>query len=243
MLHNFHVNSSSRSRAFWSAFSFLAMTLFVLGIAPARAGSVDIVVESTTALPGTVGQFDVLLQNNSASAVSIAAFSVDVLLTDTTNVTFSGINNATAAPYIFSITGSFPPGFIGNLLPMEASGNDLSNGAQVVNPGDTWGLANVTYIVNSAAPLGTIVPVTLELNPVFLPPPGGTGLVDPTGAPVPFDLVNGTIAVASSSIPEPRVGDFAGDLESGIGAGKPIRTARQSTFQPRLNIMGWTRNR
>lgn len=203
MLYNLHISSSKRSRAFRAAYGFLAMTLFVLGIPPARAGSVDIVVESTTAAPGTVGHFDVLLQNNSASAVSIAAFSVDVLLADTTNVNFTGIDNATGAPYIFSITGSFPPGFSGNLLPMEADGNDLSNGFQFVNPGSTWGLADVAYIVSSAAPLGTIVPVTLELAAVFLPPPGGTILMDPSGAPVPFDLVNGTITVESSSVPEP----------------------------------------
>ena len=111
------------------------------GGSPSRAGTVSIVVESTSALPGTTGSLDVLLQNNSASAVSVTAFSVDVLLADTTNVVFTAIDNATTAPYIFSITGSFPPGFSSNLLPMEASGMDLSNGMQVVNPGDTWGLA------------------------------------------------------------------------------------------------------
>ena len=86
------------------------MAVLLLGVAPARAGSVDIIVESTKAAPGTVGQFDVVLQNNSASAVDIAGFSVDVLLSDTTNVNFTGINNATIAPYIFSITGSFRTG-------------------------------------------------------------------------------------------------------------------------------------
>ena len=80
---------------------------------------------------------------------------------------------------------------------------DVSNGFQVVNPGDTWGLADISYLVNSAAPLGTIVPVALELAPVFLPPPAGTSLLDPSGNPVPFSLVNGTITVATASVPEP----------------------------------------
>ncbi len=63
----------------------------------------------------------ILLENNSASAVSVAAFGMDVLVTDTNNVVFSAIINATTARYIFSITGSFPPGFHSNLLTMEAA--------------------------------------------------------------------------------------------------------------------------
>jgi hypothetical protein len=203
MLHSLRTRLSNRSRTFRATIGLFVMAVLLLGVAPARAGSLDIIVESTTAAPGTVGQFDVVLQNNSASAVNIASFSVDVLLSDTTNVNFTGINNATITPYIFSLTGSSPPGFTGNLLPMEASGMDLSAGAQVVNPGDTWGLADISYLVDPAAPLGTIVPVALELTPVFLPPSGGTSLLDPTGAPVPFSMVDGTITVGTASVPEP----------------------------------------
>jgi hypothetical protein len=182
----------------------MAATLLFLGAASARAGSLDIVVENTIAMPGTIGQFDVLLQNNSASAASVAAFSVDVFLADTTNVTFTAMDDGTVAPYIFSITGSFPPGFMSNLLPMEAAGNDLSNSSQVVNPGDTWGLAHVSYLVDPSAPLGTVIPVALEITPVDLPPPGGTSLSDPSGAQIPFDLVNGTITVGQPHmVPEP----------------------------------------
>jgi hypothetical protein len=178
--------------------------LFALGVAPARAGSVDIVVESTTAAPGTSGQFDVDLVNNSASAVTVAGFSVDVLLTDTTFVTFTDIDNGTTAPYIFSITGSFPPGFTGQLLPMEAAGNDLAATAgQVVNPGDTWGLAHIKYVVDPSAPLGTVVQMVLEQFPQNFDT-GGTSLMDPTGAQIPFDGLgnNGTITVGLP-VPEP----------------------------------------
>jgi hypothetical protein len=202
MLHDLHTRQSNRSRTFRATIGLFAITVLLVGVAPARAGSLDIVVESTTAAPGTVGQFDIVLQNNSASAVNIANFSVDVLLSDSTFVTFTGIDNGTIAPYIFSITGSAPPGFTGNLLPMEAAGTDLSNTSQVVNPGDTWGLAHVKYIVDPAAPLGTVVGVALELLPVFLPS-GGTSLLDPAGEPVPFSMVNGTITVAGPSVPEP----------------------------------------
>jgi hypothetical protein len=183
----------------------LAVALLAIATPPARAGNLDIVVESTTALPGTKGQFDVLLVNNSSSAVTVAGFSVDVLLTDTTFVTFTGIDMGTTAPYIFSITGSFPPGFSGQLLPMEVTGNDLAATAgQVVNPGDTWGLAHISYLVDPSAPLGTVVPMVLEQFPQNFAS-GGTSLSDPSGAGIPFDGLgsNGTITVGTLAIPEP----------------------------------------
>ena len=132
-----------------------ALALVVFGVTPSRAGSLDIVVMSTTTAPGTAGQFDIELQNNSSSAVTIGSFSVDVLLSDSTFVNFVTADNATTAPYIFSITGSFPPGFGSNLLPMEAAAFDTAaSGGQVVNPGETWGLAHIRYVVDPSAPLG-----------------------------------------------------------------------------------------
>jgi len=193
---------SAKSRGPRCGLGLLVSALLFFGAVPVRAGSLDIVVESTTAAPGTNGQFDILLENNSASAVTIGAFSVDVLLSSTTAVTFTAIDSGTTAPYIFSITGSF--GFMPNLIPMEAAGNDIATvGGQVVNPGDTWGLAHVSYAVDSAAALGTVVGLTLELSPVFLPPPGGTSLSDDQGSTVDFNPVNGTITIQSSIVPEP----------------------------------------
>jgi hypothetical protein len=180
-----------------------AFALF--GVMSAEAGTLDIIVESSTASSGTSGQFDIVLQNNSSTAVTIGAFSVDVLLSSTSDVSFTSIDNATSAPYIFSITGSFPPGFGTNLLPMEAAGFDLAaTGGQVVNPGDTYGLADVKYAVNASAAPGTVVDVTIQPSPVFLPPPGGTSLSDANGNNVDFNPVNGTITVrGASTVPEP----------------------------------------
>jgi hypothetical protein len=183
-------------------FGFAVFMLVAFGVAPARAGSVDIVVQSTTTAPGMAGQFDIDLVNNSASAVNIASFHADVFLPDTTFVTFAGIDDATTAPYIFSITGSAPPGFTAQLLPMEAAGTDLSATSQVVNPGETWGLAHVTYLVDPSTPLGTVVNVFLEATSMNFDPPAGTFLLDPTGAPVPANLVDGTITVGAP-VPEP----------------------------------------
>ena len=187
--------------------AFLAVGACLWGCAvngSVRADTLNIVVENTSAPPGSLGSFDVLLQNKSAVPVTIAGFSVDVLLSDPTFVSFTAVSNATTAPYIFSVKGSLPPGFSSNLLPMEAAGSDnAASGGQVVNPGETWGLANVSYVVDPAAPLGTVVGVAVEPFPQFLPA-GGTSLTDPTGAPVTFDSVNGTITVSpGTAAPEP----------------------------------------
>jgi hypothetical protein len=205
VLHAIRRCVSSKRRACCAAVAALAIVMLAVAPESARAGNLQIVVESTTSLPGTKGQFDVDLVNNSSSAVTVAGFSVDVLLTDTTFVTFTGIDMGTTAPYIFSITGSFPPGFSGQLLPMEVTGNDLAATAgQVVNPGETWGLAHISYLVDPSAPPGTVVPMVLEQFPQNFPS-GGTSLSDPSGAGIPFDGLgpNGTITVGTLAIPEP----------------------------------------
>lgn len=203
MLHKDSRSFSEISSGVRTATGLLALALVVLGMTPCRAGTLDIVVMSTVTPPGTAGQFDIDLVNNSASAVTIGSFSVDVLLSDSTFVTFTAIDNATTAPYIFSVTGSLPPGFGSNLLPMEVAGFDTAaSGGQVVNPGDTWGLAHVRYLTDDAPP-GTVVDVTLQPTPVFLPPPGGTSLTDNLGNPVGFTPVNGTITIQSPAVPEP----------------------------------------
>ncbi len=179
-----------------TSFTFLAVALLLCGVAPARAGTLDIMITNTNTQPGTAGQFEIDLVNNSASAVNVASFSVDALLSDITNVVFTAIDNATTAPYIFSITGSFDGGFSGTLLPDEVMANDTAaSGGQLVNPGETWGLAHVRYLVDPNAPLGTVVPVSLQPFPA-------TSLSDPAGADISFNGVDGTITVGTA-VPEP----------------------------------------
>ena len=180
-----------------TVFTFFTLALLLCGVVPARAGTLNIVVTSTTTAPGTAGQFEINLVNNSASAVTVASFSVDALISDITNVVFTSIDNATTAPYIFSITGSFGTGFSGTLLPDEVMGNDTAaSGGQVVNIGETWGLAHVRYLVDPNAPPGTVVPVMLQPFPA-------TSLTDPAGGNISFNGVDGTITVATPGVPEP----------------------------------------
>jgi PEP-CTERM motif len=110
---------------------------------------------------------------------------------------------------------------------MEASGNDsTASGGQVVNPGDTFGLAQANFQVVPSAPLGTVVPVALELVPVFLPPPGGTNLLDPTGAPVPFNIINGEISIGTAAVPEPASLTMLAIAGAGVLAARRFKTAR-----------------
>jgi hypothetical protein len=202
--HKCFLGNSAKGREPCLAVIVLAAVLFLTGVTPSRAGTLDMIVENTTAAPGTSGQFDVILRNNSAATATIGSFGVDVLQSSTSAVSFTAIDNNTTAPYIFNITGSFPPGFQPNLLPMEASGNDLAaSGGQVLNPGDTFGLVHVRYLVDPGAIPGTVVGISLEQFPIDLPPPGGTSLADDLGNPVPFTSVNGTITIQSPAVPEP----------------------------------------
>jgi hypothetical protein len=163
---------------------------------------VEIVVLNFTASPGTIGSYsDVDLVNNSASAVTIASFGVDVLHAPGP-LGFESLVESVNAPYIFSITGDQPGVFTSVTRGPETWMTDLAaTGGQVVNPGETWGLAAIGYGVSSTATPGTTVPITLETTSITLGPPAGTFLLDPTGAPVQFVMVNGTFTVGA--IPEP----------------------------------------
>ena len=67
-------------------------------------------------------------------------------------------------------------------------------GFVTLNPGDLFGLAHVTYSVDSGAPAG---PVVVSLVPA------GTSLSDNNGGPVSFTTSNGTITISTTSVPEP----------------------------------------
>jgi hypothetical protein len=181
------------------------VVLFALAVAsvlamPADAGTLNIEIENTTAAPGTTGQFDIFVVNNTASAVNVASFYADAFLPDTTFVTFTAIDNGTTHPYIFNSTGS--SGFISQLLPNEAAGTDTGTTSQVVNPGQSFGLAHVTYLVDPSTPLGTVVNVMLEATSMNFPSPAGTYLLDANGGQIPAVLVDGTITIGNP-IPEP----------------------------------------
>jgi len=179
----------------------------LLAAESSRAGDLTITAENSTASPGSSGSFDVVVQNETAAPVTIAGFSVDVLLASTASVSFTGINNNTTTTYIFS---NIPPsntpsfGFESVFVPGEATGNDFAaSGGQVLNVGQSFGLAHVSYLAASGASGGS-VGVTLEPLPVLNLPFGGTNLSDANGVTLDSTSVNGTITIlGSTTVPEP----------------------------------------
>ncbi len=79
----------------------------------------------------------------------------------------------------------------------EFTGVDLEfalPGFRTVNPGDTFGLAHVSYAVSSSTPNG-IDTITIAPSPESL-------LTDLAGNSIPFGITSGLIAVGTA-IPEP----------------------------------------
>jgi len=119
-------------------------------------------------------------------------------------ITFTGVSIATdpvAAPYIFVSSGTTQPG--GPPLSMDTfpntqfTGVDLefaSPGFRTVNPGDTFGLAHVSYAVSSSTPNG--------IDTITIAPSPASFLTDLAGNQISFAIANGSIAVGTV-VPEP----------------------------------------
>ena len=232
MLITYRLGRPGRGPGSWAGPGLFAMVLVFLGALPAAAGTLDIVVENSKAVAGTSGSFEVDLRINTSSVISIAGFGIDVALpSDTSLVGFSGIDKGTVQPYIFAATGSFDGGILTALLPLEASANDTSAAiaGQALNPGDVFGLAHITYVVDPSAVPGTTFAVSLLLDSLgFSPPqPRGTSLSDGDGNLVPFNMVNGTITVqGSGTVPEPAAVTLLGI--SGVVLLVVTRSARRA---------------
>ena len=183
-------------------FGAVAALLLGLMAAPARADLIITVLDSFAA-PGETGTFDITITNTGPSAVDISSFSIEPTLSPTSGVHFTDVTMATTLTYIFAgssgVSASAP--FSYNTFPtsdfVATDSSFATNGYQTIGAGTTLGLAHVLYSVDAGTPLGTVVPVTLDLT--------GTSLTD--GAAVPsflsFTPVNGTITIASRAVPEP----------------------------------------
>jgi hypothetical protein len=184
------------------ALGVFAAALLFLAPSPARAGLVlNMIVADSSATPGSAGGFDVILENapNSTQDVTVGGFNFDILLANTDLVTLKGIDSNTASTYIFASTGSF--GFLGNVLGggIEVTGNDLAipplNGV-TLSPGQSFGLAHVSYQVAANAVGGT-VPVPLVAIG------SGTALSDENGGSIAdFSTRAGAISILAP-VPEP----------------------------------------
>jgi PEP-CTERM motif len=162
---------------------------------PARAGLIIQALNSTAA-PGGTGAFDVIIIDNGGS-FNVAGFSVELSVPAGSVISFSDVTTDTlAATYLFGTLQSQP--FTFDTFPnQDFSAGDFTAtapGFVTLMDGDEFGLAHVTYAVDSGAPAG---PVALSLVPT------GTSLSDENGDGVSFTTSNGTITVSGPTVPEP----------------------------------------
>jgi hypothetical protein len=175
------------------------LTLALGQAVPCRA---DLVIEAPNLIapPGTSGSFDLLLVNtNPAGGASyhVAADSLGLSLMGPLSATFTDVSIQTIVPYIYVTSGTTQGGgpYSQDTFPnsqFTASDSEFAApGFRTVNPGDTFGLAHVSYTISSTSPGGRD---TLA----FLSP--ATSLSDENGNALTVSLVSGSIA---TTVPEP----------------------------------------
>ena len=183
----------------------LAVAALLGGAVPCAAGGLVIEAPHLTAAPGSSGSFDLLLVNTNPIGGASFAVSSDMFvlsLSGPVHITFTGVSIATvAAPYIFVSSGTTQPG--GPPLSTDTfpttrfTGSDSEfarPGYRTVGPGETFGLAHVSYAVSSSTPSG--------MDSISIAPSPSTLLTMLDGTPIPFGISNGSIAVGVA-IPEP----------------------------------------
>ncbi len=183
----------------------VAMAAIAGGAVPCSAGGLMIEAPNFTATPGSSGSFDLLLVNTNATGGASYEVSSDQFLLSLSGplgITFTDATIATdpvAAPYIYVVStdGNFGLPLPVTSLPTSFVATDsefASPGYRTVNPGQTFGLAHVSYTVSSSTPNG--------IDAITIAPPPDSVLTMLDGTPIPFGIVNGSIAVGVV-IPEP----------------------------------------
>jgi hypothetical protein len=177
-----------------------------------RAEGLVISAPALTATPGSSGSFDVLLTNTGTTSIDVSVDSFQLGLTGPLDASFTAVSIATvAAPYIYVTSGTTVPG--GSPLSSDTFPNTLftasdsefaSPGFREVMPGQTFGLANVSFSVSVTSPAGFDTLAFLNAS-----------LSDNNGNDIPVTISNGSIVV-----PEPStLIEGATALLIGLGVG------------------------
>ena len=177
--------------------SFVIVSLLAAGAAFHGIARADAIISapSVIALPGSSGDFDILLTNTGSSTVAVGAFTF-AISTSSSEVNFtSASTTTTAAPYIFE-GNSFDAI---NGLPLatrtgqDLTASDIANNAiqSFLNSATTLSLGKVFYTISPSARFEA---VDIAFSST------ATSLSDYLGRPVPATTVNGQITLA----PEPR---------------------------------------
>ncbi len=172
--------------------------------APCRAGGLVIELPTlTNVAPGSSGSFDVLLRDTDPAGspgYNVAEDNFELTLTGAAGFTFTNATINMSVMYIYVQSTDAASG-----LPLSTStfpntdfiASDIENAPpnyyRTLNPGDVFGLANVSYTVDSNAS-GTDA---LTIANVGI----ATTLTDINGNNIPFTVMNG--AISTFAVPEP----------------------------------------
>jgi hypothetical protein len=210
MMNMSMMNRSSRAPTSQAPARRLGCVLLVglaihIGLAvTCRADGLVIEAPSLTVAPGSSGAFDVLLVNTNAvggASYGVSLDSLELALSGSAGVAFTDVTINTIVPYIYTVSATTLPGSdplnFGIAFPNGGFTVSDSDGGspffQTVNPGDAFGLANVSYTVSTTFS-GTDTITIASLNV-------GTSLSDINGNAIAFMAMNGSIS--TTSIPEP----------------------------------------
>ncbi|MGD0463031.1 MAG: PEP-CTERM sorting domain-containing protein [Tepidisphaeraceae bacterium] len=165
-------------------------TVFFGVVSPARA-QLEVVVDPSFASSPGVGSFDVLIADVSGGPYDVSSESIELSIPSGKGISFtSATPDTTAASYIY---GPSPSDFTQSVSSTDLSvADDVGSLGQlqfILNDGDTWGAAHVSYSVASGTP-SEVVPVSVVS--------GGTTLNDILSIPNDYTVVPGSITVTAS---------------------------------------------
>lgn len=175
---------------------FALAAAIVLFISHPVAASIIVTVGNVSSnSPSSGNTLEVNLINTGLAPVSLAGFSFEIAVADP-HITFTSATTATVATYVFAGNSLLGP-IISTSSGQTLDAFDVWSGAggATVAAGATVGLGHVFFDVSAGDSPG-LVSVTLS--------PAATSLFDSNGGNVTIDtLVNGSITIAGSAVPEP----------------------------------------
>ena len=183
----------------WLALAALVAAASLGAGSACRAAGLVISAPPLTASPGSSGSFDVLLTNSGTTSVDVSTDSFQLGLSGPVDASFTGVSINTVAPYIYVTSGTTVPG--GAPLSLDTFPNTgftasdsefAAPGFRVVMPGQSFGLANVSFSISATTPNGLDTLSFLNVS-----------LTDINGADIPVTTSNGSIQVGPAVIPEP----------------------------------------
>jgi hypothetical protein len=194
----------------------LAALAVLLSAAPVQAGSSPYVTFNPTSvnvMPGGTGSIELDLVN-SGPTFDLGGFNINIDVSPSAGVTFTGGSANTTDTYILS-GNSFGPIVTNPNGSNTIELNDLASIDDQSVAAGTWGLAIFTFSVAPGTPLG---PILMTIDPA-------TSFVDPNANTIPVDITaTGTINV--SSVREPSTLAMAGlAVMAGLGVWYRGRTA------------------